>query len=473
MVFLRSLLRTNRRIGLAFVHDQGLDLQVYSYRDNNTHWQRFVSFADIESHRQTAHPDIPKTAGWTLVIPGYQCTTRCVILPSTDQLEIEKMLEFELPNIVPYNTQAWAWDFSIIGQGEGGKSKILVLLSPLSLIDRHIKTLSTLGIKPDVITTSAMLHTLLLSTEKPVHDLNPMGCFCLDDDCMDFCVIENRQVTFLRGIRFTKKSFEDRGLVEAEIQRSLSMIKEHGSASYPNRFLAINANNSIADFVKIIGKIPGISFEDIELAALYKNGPLILDRLVTVSSDNYLSSAPEKVQINLLPRHLKEKHRRTNKRRQTILHALKVGVVLLLAFLCLKTSIWRKSRLLQHYESRLSAISPMAEKLQLLQQQLTIIENQLQGNVSTLQIVSELYRVLPEDISVHYLSIEQNKKVIIRAQARLLSQAFDCIGPLEQSDYFANVRQSYANQRQIENSVLIDFEIVADLQKPGKGKDRK
>ena len=55
--------------------------------------------------------------------------------------------------------------------------------------------------------------------------------------------------------------------------------------------------------------------------------------------------------------------------------------------------------------------------------------------------------------------------VIMRAQAKWLSQAFDCIDPLERSTYLANVRQSYAHLRELEGQVLIDFELRADLQK--------
>ena len=132
-------------------------------------------------------------------------------------------------------------------------------------------------------------------------------------------------------------------------------------------------------------------------------------------------------------------------------------------FLSLKTSIWRKTRQLEKYEQKLSSIAPMAEKLQFLQRQLDIIKNQLQGNISTLDIVLELYQRLPADVTIHDLNIEKGRKVTLKAQAKLLSQAFDCIGPLEQSDYFKNVRQSYANQRQIEDSVLIDFEIIMEL----------
>ncbi|MBW7989239.1 MAG: hypothetical protein FVQ84_04375 [Planctomycetes bacterium] len=473
MAFFKPLLRANRRTGLVFVHDKGIDMQVRSCKGRRVYWHQFIHSADIESDRKMDHLDIPRVANWVLVIPAYQCTTRYAVLPSVDSTEIDKMLEFELPNIAPYNTQPWAWDFSVIGQQEDGASKILIVLSPLSIIDRHLINLLSLGIKPQVITTSAMFHSLLLSEGKTLPDSNSVGCFFFDNDYMDFFTIENGKVAFLRGVRLKKEFCEDTRLMEAEIKRSLSTIKEHGYIGCPDAFLTISTNNSTIKFVKIVEAALGVSVKEIEPTSLYNEHLSIIDKLPALSSDHNFSSACPKAQVNLLPKHLKEKHHQGNKRRQMALHALKVCLILVLAFLCLKTNIRRKNRLLERYEQRLSAISPMAEKLQFLQQQLAIIENQLHGGVATLDIISELYRVLQGDVTVHYLSIEQDNKIVIRAQARLLSQAFDCISPLEQSDYFANVKQNYANQRQIQDSVLIDFEIVANLQNVNRRKDTK
>ncbi len=470
MAFFKPLLRANRRTGLVFVHDKGLDMQVRSCKGRRIYWHHFIHSADIESDRKTDHIDIPRVANWVLVIPACQCITRYAVLPSVDSAEIDKMLEFELPNIAPYNTQPWAWDFSVIGQQEDGASKVLIVLSPLSIIDRHLINLLSLGIKPRVISTSAMFHSLLLSEGKTLPDSNSVGCFFFDNDYMDFFTIENGKVSFLRGVRLKKEFCEDSRLVEAEIKRSLSTIKDHGYIGCPDAFLTINTNNPTINFAKIVEAVLGVSVKKIESASLYNEHLSIIDKLPALGSDHNLSPAHHKTQVNLLPKHLKEKHRHGKQRRQLALHALKVCLILLLAFLCLKANIRRKNRLLERYEQRLSTISPMAEKLQFLQQQLAIIENQLHGGVATLDIISELYRVLPGDVTVHYLSIEQDNKIVIRAQARLLSQAFDCISPLEQSDYFDNVKQNYANQRQIQESVLIDFEIVANLQNANRGK---
>jgi hypothetical protein len=81
-----------------------------------------------------------------------------------------------------------------------------------------------------------------------------------------------------------------------------------------------------------------------------------------------------------------------------------------------------------------------------------------------LDILSQLYEFLPQDVTIHYLSIDQDRQVVVRAQAKWLSQAFDCIDPLEQSRYLSNVRQNYAHLREFEGHVLIDFELRADLE---------
>jgi len=139
--------------------------------------------------------------------------------------------------------------------------------------------------------------------------------------------------------------------------------------------------------------------------------------------------------------------------------------MILLMLMCLRASTWRTTQVLHKYEHRLVEIAPLAQKLQFLQSQLSMIQTQVQGSVSTLDIIGQLYQVLPADVTIHYLSIDQSGQVVIRAQAKRLSQAFDCIDPLERSEFLANVRQNYAHLREIEGQVLIDFELRADLKK--------
>jgi hypothetical protein len=169
--------------------------------------------------------------------------------------------------------------------------------------------------------------------------------------------------------------------------------------------------------------------------------------------------------INLLPQDRKESDRRAAHRRELLGTGLRICVLALLTLLCVRMSSWRQTRLLEEYLERIAKIAPLAQKLQFLQGQLNMIQTQVHGSISMLDIISQLYEVLPQDVTIHYLGIEQGRQVVIRAQARWLSQAFDAIDPLEQSPCLANVRQSYAHLRELDGQVLIDFELRADLEK--------
>ena len=164
------------------------------------------------------------------------------------------------------------------------------------------------------------------------------------------------------------------------------------------------------------------------------------------------------------PKQRKEKDRRAHRHREMLGMGLKACLIALLILLCLRMSIWRRTRLLGQYQQRMAQIAPLAQKLQFLQDQLNMIQTQVQGSVSMLDIVSQMYELLPQDVTIHYLGIDQNRQVVVRAQAKWLSQAFDCIDPLERSVYLSNVRQSYAHLRELEGQVLIDFELRADLE---------
>lgn len=451
MISLRKPAGKHKKIGLIFLRDKGLNFQILPSSD-----QHFIPLKNIGSKHTISDPSLPKLRDWILIIPAYLCFTRYITVPSSDQAEIEKILEFQLPEMVLSNTQPWCWDFTIIDKKEDGSSKTMVVLSPQILINRYIKKLLPLKIKPAVITTSVMYLHFLLSKAKVLPKSHPVGCFYFDDDHMDFFVVQNDKVIFVRGLRVTDKADKNTNFVGVEIRRSISILTSSEHADYPKQFFAIGSKKTLADFTETLKANLDSPVNNIEISDLYNE-----------QTSRFLRLASEKTWINLLPKDLKKTQQRSKKHKQIARNILKVCFVLVLAFLCLKTSIWRNDRLLQRHEQRLNVIRPMAQKLQFLRQQLRIIENQIQGNISMLDVISELYKVLPKEITIHYLFIEANRKALIRAQAGFLSQAFDCISLMEQSGYFSNVRQNYANQRQINDSVLIDFEITADIN-PGR-----
>ena len=454
-----------RRVGLAFVCERGLDIEIW---DGSPHPCWSVGVVGDETSRPPSPEtvDVSKVPYWLLVLPTYSCTTRYVWLPANLPSEIASMLEFELPGIVPCSTQSWAWDYSVVGEREDGASEVLVFLSPLTVVESGMEQARALGIEPRLVTVSAALRAAKLACAKGAEGLGTCGYVWWDHESVDFLVMDGRKLAFLRGVRTLGPDADRMGFVEAEIGRSLSMLRKRGISPDGLPLHFGGTNPEVPQLAEKLGRSAGVLADPDSDRMTYDRVCMRKAAMGLVHSASRPNGHAQTACVNLLPKHLKEKSRRVRRQHQAFIHGLRIILVGLLILLGLRLSVWRTTRLLQKYGQRLTQIAPSAQKLQFLQGQLSMIQTQVQGSVSMLDLIGQLYEILPRDVTIHYLNIDQNRQMVVRAQAKRLSQAFDCIDPLERSAYFVNVRQSYAYLREIEGQVLIDFELRADLEKP-------
>jgi hypothetical protein len=469
---LKSLFKIrNKKVGLIFVREQGLELEIWD-GGSCPCWSIGFIQAVHDDHRSEQVVSIPKMQYWLLILPSYLCTTRYIQLPSSRQEEIAVMLEFEVPQLVPCNTQSWTWDFYITNREQDGTSQVLVILAPLSIVESAMEQLHALGIEPYLVTASAALHAIRPMQGNNKEEKGLCGCVWWDHNSLDFSAMDGSRPVFLRGVRVSGENSQALACVVTEVSRSLSMLRERGICDKELSVYVGGTNSEVPQLIERLKQSASVRTGsegdrpscDAALAGCGAIGGMIWDF--------WCKGRARTACINILPKHRKEKDRRARRRQEILGIGLRACLIALLMLLCLRMSIWRKTRLLRQYQQRIAQIAPLAQRLQFLQDQLNMIQTQVQGSVSMLDIISQMYELLPQDVTIHYLSIDQNRQVIVRAQAKWLSQAFDCIDPLEQSVYISNVKQSYAHLRELEGQVLIDFELRADLERHPKTETR-
>ena len=76
-----------------------------------------------------------------------------------------------------------------------------------------------------------------------------------------------------------------------------------------------------------------------------------------------------------------------------------------------------------------------------------------------LLFISELQKVIPDEISVDYLSLDEANKVTLRGQATQLSNVFKFVSTLEQSKYFKDVGTKYTRTKKVKDKEINNFEI--------------
>ena len=454
----------HKKIGLIFFREQGLDLEVWDGQ-SGPGWSMGIVHTDNNNLGSEEVVGIPEVQRWLLILPAYLCTTRYIQLPTNLPEEITAMLEFEVPQLVPCSTLPWTWDFCVTSWGQDGTSQILIVLSPQSIIEFALEQVHALGIEPCLITVNAALYTIRLNQGRDGEETSLCGRVWWDHSSLDFAAIDGSKLLFLRGIRISGQNSPALGCAEAEVSRSLSMLGQQGVCNAELPVYIGGMNPEVPHLVESLEQSASVR------ASTVDNWPMCdvaftMDGVIGgMIQESWCRRRAPTACINLLPKQRKEKDRRAHRHREMLGMGLKACLIALLILLCLRMSIWRRTRLLGQYQQRMAQIAPLAQKLQFLQDQLNMIQTQVQGSVSMLDIVSQMYELLPQDVTIHYLGIDQNRQVVVRAQAKWLSQAFDCIDPLERSVYLSNVRQSYAHLRELEGQVLIDFELRADLER--------
>ena len=92
-----------------------------------------------------------------------------------------------------------------------------------------------------------------------------------------------------------------------------------------------------------------------------------------------------------------------------------------------------------------------------------LVQNQLMFKGSSIDILRELYAILPEDISLTIFEFEDKNRILLRGTAKELSRVFDLLPILKKSPYFEEVQINYATKRTFKEKVFADFEIICAL----------
>jgi Tfp pilus assembly protein PilN len=141
---------------------------------------------------------------------------------------IEEMVRYELMMHLPVNIEQMGYDYQVIESNDSG-TKVLAAAVKRSVLDRHLRVLSLVGIYPKVITTtSLMLFNTFLRKDPELLRSNCIGLIWLRHENGDMVVCENGILTYARS--FTLRADGNKGHLIREIHNSFeTYFKQHKS----------------------------------------------------------------------------------------------------------------------------------------------------------------------------------------------------------------------------------------------------
>ena len=410
------------------------------------------------------------------IIPSHLVITKNIEIPSTDPQEIKEIINLQAGRHTPYSREEIIVDYIEIGTYKNSYTKILLVIVGRNIVKRQFEILRKAGLKvekfllgPEGLAWSAK-NILRLKTED-----SPVSVIHVDEAFTDFLIIFKNKPVFIRNIPIgTQHLTAERELYQMkfveELKRSLEAYQSEDIEKNPNMIVLTGA-------VEEASSLAGVLNDNLHLPTrcipYFRNLLISEGGLKAVSSEKRLSFlniiaslfACDEMKVDLIPEEIKLRKALEERGRDLIKTGILILTIFILIFSLLISNIYFNNAYLKKLNTKYEPLSKEAKELENDFSKVSLIRNYLASRGYSLEILTELYNVTPEDMEISDVRFDAQGRFSIRGTAESMSSVFSFVDNMEKSKYFKEVKTKYTTKRKEGTRDVTDFEIACLLEK--------
>ena len=398
-----------------------------------------------------------------LSLPRSQVTCRNLKVPSHVPQEIERISNLQASHYLPYSTDELITSYQLIDTDKDGYSNIVLIVAHKDVVNRYTNILKELKpAKIYIIPSSNGIANLYnyVSSDEP----GPVMIVDIDYQLVELTIALRDKLLFSRSFRLTNYADWETLFVN-EINKTKDAYLKEVSREAPVKIIFIGSDKIASRCCEIINKQGNIPAEVLSYATKVKFSKKIADKIL--SSENSFASLiglglkDVPLTLNLLPRDIKEKDNKNLQIKQYFRLASLIIAIILIWAVAIAKNMDNKEKYLQRMRAELVKISHEAKPLEEIEKKFKLLENKSQRKSSSLDLLHELYQVMPGQVSLTNLNYEENNKIMLRGQTAELNSVLAFVSGLDRSQVFKkfNIKMRYATQKKTQAGEVVSFEI--------------
>jgi len=424
------------------------------------------------------HKEKLKKTDTVLVVPRSLVTVRYLQLPTSNPSELESMVNMQVVRQIPYSKEEMIYDYYITGYTPEGYTKVLLIIVHKDVVSRYIRILGKSGITPDFIQLDSfsvieLCRFIDVNDSSVLEKENPVVVLDVDHATTNILIIKDRMPVFTRAVSIGRMHIDNKTLPPSgkdwasewalEVNRSLNVFQKDYELPIKKIIVFENEND---DFLSALSGRVGFQIVKFNISKYFlgscmRSSGLILENGVQVSFLALLGAIKEgtPTEINLIPAETKAHIASVNKKKTfTVTALLLVGIIAMMGATFNKKIQDRKDYLLS-LDAKLRDTNPAAKDLSVKKDRLALIKKQLSIEGTSLDVLRELYNVIPQKTALTLFIYDDIQGVTIKGVSPAMSEVFELVPKLETSPYFEKVTTRSATQRKIKGQELTDFQI--------------
>jgi len=306
----------------------------------------------------------------------------------------------------------------------------------------------------------------------------------IDESAADFIIISKAKAVFIRSIPLGAGSLisdaENSNLkFSEEIRKSLEAYQNEDIDKIPNLLVLTGAITGVKGLESILNNTLHVPIKIMPYSGIFNSSDTSVKRL---ADDRYVSFlgviAPfmlgiEKLKIELVPEEVKVRKALEDRGKELIRAGIFLLTVFVLIFSIFISKIYFKSIYLGTLKNKYKALNEEAGKLEKDFGKIGLLSNYLSGRGYSLDVLTELYSIVPLGLQISDIRFDNQAKFFIRGTAESMSVVFAFVDSMEKSTYFRDARTKYTTKRREGSRDVTDFEVIASLEAPPQAAQEK
>ncbi len=411
-------------------------------------------------------------------VARHQAAIRFLKLPSVDKEEISRMVDFHAVKEIPYLPQETIVDFQIIGFEQGGYSRVFLVIVHKDIVSRLLKIFNQAQIKIEKVVFSSQIVSKAYLQAFPCSG-GTILLIDIDYSAAHIEIVSRSNLIFSRSLSVGAKHLIGSEVDSPEsdpwmkllneISRSLEVCKRKNISQKIDKAVLLNPDIGSGNLGKILAKRFSFPLEEVNLL---RKLPLAKGAAADTNfKEKALSTAclaglmlgPGSVKINLLPKEIQVQKSKLKQRKNYL-----TALALVLAIICNLAGfhfkkLYEKRVYSRELSVKIDQIGVETKRMENMLTLMQIIRERLDTSGSTIEIIRELHRIIPQGISLNFLALEGKEKLTLKGASFVMSDVFKFGAVLESSPYFEDMKIKYVSRRKIGGKELTDFQITCFL----------
>jgi len=414
-----------------------------------------------------------KPSSLNLIIPRNLVTLRNVSFPSQDTMELKEMINLQAERFIPHPKEDVIIDYLITDKDPSGYSRVLLAIAHKDVVNRYLKIAEGVLPKPQIVSLSSQgicnLYSIYERNNKPEEGMSVL--VDIDTTSTDICFY-HKKLVFSRSIPFGIKDVntENSENFIQQFNLTLATFKKERPEQQISK-IALFYFGPIEGFAERLEKELSLPVEIIDphkVVSLEK-GLALPEGIVTEACSSSVAlgftAATKGKLIDLLPLGVHEEKKKHIKYKRLI----SLGIVLILALSSIMMGVFTKMHKKEQYirilEGSLNQAAPDVKYVQEMTKKLQLVKERLNPKVLTIDILTELYKAIPEKMSLDTLEMDEGGNLFLEGIALAMSDVVVFQKSLTRSRYFSKVEIKYATKKKKKGKQVTDFKISCRMAK--------